>query len=104
MNCPISDLGSENPIESKSIIDRRKEENAGFGAAQISPPRRLSSAGKSDQLSVIARKIMGIVWGAQVLGADSGSDPRGGRKIKVFPKSQNPFQLLLAVCGVCKVA
>ena len=24
-------------------------------------------------------RIMGLVWGAQVLGADFGSDPRGGR-------------------------
>ena len=45
-------------------------------------------------------RIRGLVWGAQVLGEDSESDSRGRRKIKVFPKSQNPFKPLLAVCGV----
>jgi hypothetical protein len=29
-------------------------------------------------------RIMGLVWGAQVLGADSGSDPRGARRLDVF--------------------
>ena len=48
----------------------------GFVLLQITPLTRR-------QRENVRTRILGLVWGDQVMGADSGSDPRGGRRLDV---------------------